>query len=465
VTTSAERAGAHLLLLASSTATAAGLIWYHDFTLAERLLVLLASIGALAALVLVARLGAALDRRVTVALIVAVLALVVTVPPRATTDTSSYAAYGRMVVHEHASPYTHAAADFPHDRVMRRVAPVWQYTKSVYGPVFVGLSAAGMSVARASRAGTRAVFQGLALLATLSMLLLLVRRGVSAVALAAFGLHPTTAAIVNGGLNDVLIGLAVLGGALLAMRRRPILAGVILALGALVKIVGLLPLAGLAAWMWWRHGRRAAGQLFGSGIAVVGLAYLAVGGTTALQPLRDAGGQRSRAAIWNGLHAPIAHLIGASTNGHLAINTARATSLTANIVILAVFVLVLLGNRRRFTAAEVALLGPLVFLVGAAYALPRYAGWGIGAAALTVRSWYARLLLGWAALLQLVYLRAGPVHSAPGAAQLLWLDRFGVPVLGALTLAGLLITAARANRTDSSSSSGANQAFVHQRAL
>ena len=464
MTTLAERAGAHVLLLASSTATAAGLIWYHDFTLAGRLLVLLASIGALAALVLVARLGAALDRRVTVALIVAVLALVVTVPPRATTDTSSYAAYGRMVVHEHASPYTHTAADFPHDRVMRRVAPVWQHTKSVYGPVFVGLSAAGMSVARASRAGTRAVFQGLALLATLSMLLLLVRRGVSAVALAAFGLHPTTAAIVNGGLNDILVGLAVLGGVLLAMRRRPVFAGVILALGALVKIGGLLPLVGLAAWMWWRHGRRAAGQLLGAGVTVVGLAYLVVGGTTALQPLREAGHQRSRAAMWNGLHDPIAHLIGASTNGgHLAIDTARATSLIANLVILAVFVFVLLANRRRFSAAEVALLGPLVFLVGAAYALPRYAGWGIGAGALTVRSWYARLLLGWAALLQVVYLRPGPVHTAPGAAQLLWLDRYGVPALGALTLVGLLIAAARANSSDGGTR--ANPAFVHQRVV
>lgn len=461
MTTSAERAGAHLLLLASSTATAAGLIWYHDFTLAERLLVLLASIGALAALVLVARLGAALDRPVTVALIVAVLALVVTVPPRATTDTSSYAAYGRMVVHEHASPYTHAAADFPHDRVMRRVAPVWQHTKSVYGPVFVGLSAAGMSVARASRAGTRAVFQGLALLATLSMLLLLVRRGVSAVALAAFGLHPTTAAIVNGGLNDVLIGLAVLGGVLLAMRRRPVVAGVILALGALVKIGGLLPLVGLAAWMWWRHGRRAAGELLGAGVAVVGLAYLLVGGTTALQPLREAGRQSSRAAMWNGLHDPIAHLIDAST-----IDAARVTSLIANLVILTVFVFVLLANRRRFSAAEVALLGPLVFLVGAAYALPRYAGWGIGAAALTVRSWYARLLLGWAALLQVLYLRPAPVHKAPGAAQLLWLDRFGVPALGALTLVGLLIAAARAAHANSSDGgTRANPAFVHQRVV
>ena len=56
-------------------------------------------------------------------------------------------------------------------------------------------------------------------------------------AVAFLAVNPVTViAVVNGGHNDALIGLALIGGVLLVAAKRPAWAGAVMALGVLVKI-------------------------------------------------------------------------------------------------------------------------------------------------------------------------------------------------------------------------------------
>src|SRR5439155_3444405 len=117
-----------------------------------------------------------LTRRVVLAAAVASAGVAVIAPPVGSTDVASYAVYGRMVAAHHASPYTRVPADFPNDPWYPRMATFWHHTGSVYGPVFVAASAAGMAWAGGSQLKGRLFFQLLAALAFLGCLLLVDRR-------------------------------------------------------------------------------------------------------------------------------------------------------------------------------------------------------------------------------------------------------------------------------------------------
>src|SRR5438067_2175689 len=92
------------------------------------------------------------------------------------------------------------------------------------------------------------------------------------------------ASVVNGGHNDALLGLTVLGGAF-AAPAHPIIAGLVLGAGASIKVVGFLPLAAVAAWAWYRRGVRHALTLVASGLALVVVGYMFAGGKNTLGPL------------------------------------------------------------------------------------------------------------------------------------------------------------------------------------
>src|SRR5260221_843738 len=65
-------------------------------------------------------------------------------PARSSKDIYAYIMYGRIVAAHHASPYVHVPAEYPNDPALQRVQDSFKNTKSVYGPVFTGVSAAGM---------------------------------------------------------------------------------------------------------------------------------------------------------------------------------------------------------------------------------------------------------------------------------------------------------------------------------
>src|SRR5205085_7125950 len=131
---------------------------------------------------------------------------------------------------------------------------VWRRTKSVYGPGFTLLSAAGMKVAGSSRLAARLFFQVVAALAIGAVLFLVDRRGRDPLALAAIGLNPVIVlGVVNNAHNDALVGLPVLGAVLFVASERPVAAGLVAAAGALVKVSPLLHGAAPGRRLWHRR--------------------------------------------------------------------------------------------------------------------------------------------------------------------------------------------------------------------
>ncbi len=107
------------------------------------------------------------------------------------------------------------------------------------------------------------------------MLWLIWRRTRSAAALAWLGLHPLLGpVIVNGGHNDIAIGLAVLVAAMLVRRRRGWAAGIVIGVAALIKLTTLLALVGVVLWGWRRRERRVAVTATIAATAVLLLGYL-----------------------------------------------------------------------------------------------------------------------------------------------------------------------------------------------
>ena len=244
-----------LVLLVVATATI--VVGYDRIGPRGRIAAALVAFAAFGGLLLPAlRAQVLTTRRVAVAGALLV-ALAVLAPPAGSHDLWSYAAYGRLLSVHHASPFTHVPADFPHDPLLHLVARGWRHTGSVYGPGFVGLSAAGTAVTGPSELATRLFFQLVAALALVFIVFIVWRRTRSPVALTFVVLNPALILAVNGGHNDLLVGLALLGGTLLLEDGRPRRAGLVLAAGALVKLVLVLPLGALLLWTARRHRPRA----------------------------------------------------------------------------------------------------------------------------------------------------------------------------------------------------------------
>ena len=182
-------------------------------------------------------------RPATVVLLAApLLGLAVAVPPHGSHDLWSYAMYGRMVSHYHASPYRHIPAEYAGDPMRHLVT--WTHTKSVYGPVFTAVSAVLMTVAGGSTLLARLAFQGTAALALVAIVGMLWRREVSPVALALLVLNPVVViGIVNGGHNDLLVGGLALAAVYRLQQQRPVVAGALLASAGLIKVSALLAAA------------------------------------------------------------------------------------------------------------------------------------------------------------------------------------------------------------------------------
>jgi hypothetical protein len=345
-----------------------------------------------------------LTRRVVLGCSAALLMIAVIAPPQASHDVWSYAMYGRIVVDHHANPYMHAPNEYRTDPALARVDPRWRATRSVYGPVFTVLSATGMAVVGDSATGGRLYFQLLAAGAVAAALLLLARRGADAAALAWIGLNPVVLAVVAGGHNDVLVGLAALAGVLAASDDRPAIAGLALGLGCLIKISGVLPLVAVLAWLAVKHGRRAATRAAVAASTLVVAGYAIVGGRAALQPLRTAASLRSKGSFWV---FPVGwagrHILGWSATG-----AGSVTGVAAMVAIVVVAAILIAGRLHDADPALAAGGAALVYLLGGVYILPWYAGWTVMVTALGWRSRIAWLAQLQAAGLMLAYIdRAG----------------------------------------------------------
>src|SRR5437899_398545 len=188
----------------------------------------------------------ALRLRAVVIAIAVVLGVGVTMAPQRSGDVWSYAMYGRIVAVHHASPYRHVPDEYPDDPMLRFVSPAWLHTGSVYGPTFTAFSAAVAPLAGDSAARTRFLYQATAALAVAGALVLVWRRTRSPAAIAWLGLHPVIGLeVVNGGRNDALIGLGILGAILLVEREKLRASGLVTAVVTTIKATGVLAGAAL----------------------------------------------------------------------------------------------------------------------------------------------------------------------------------------------------------------------------
>lgn len=310
----------------------------------------------------------------------ALVVLCVALPPAGSRDVASYALYGRMVTEYRENPYTKVPDDHPEDPWHPEVSTRWRRTPSVYGPAFSALSVAITSAGGDHRTLVRVLFQASAGLAVLAAAMVVARLTGDAAATAFVALNPVLlASVVNGAHNDALVGLALLAACVAARRRRWVAAGLLVGLGAGVKVAAVLALPALAAWVWRRHGRRAAVTVAATATGLLTLGHLAFGPVAVLRALAEAGQQHSRSSVWN--------LPFAIAPDRLVALLAIAASIALGAVLVRRHV----DDHVPEAVVASALAG---YLLLGAYVLPWYHAWALLPAALL---WRSRLALGAAA--------------------------------------------------------------------
>jgi alpha-1,6-mannosyltransferase len=388
-------------LTAVGLTVATSILALHFGTVAEagtELALEVAALAGFAVVFLVERKAPFLSVRLVWMAAAVALTAAVALPPQGSKDVWSYAAYGRMVSQHDANPYVQRPADYPSDPAVRRMASGWRHSRTVYGPAFTGVSAAGMAAAGGSPLRERLFFQGLAALAVVGALALLQRSQAGPGAMAWVAINPALIAVVGGGHNDVLVGTAVLAGVLAVRRDRALLAGVLLGLAVLVKVSGVLPLVAVVAWAAARRGWRPAARTAVPAAAIVVAGYLLAGGATALRPVQAAAAYRSRASLWDQPAAWVAHHLGAAPLRNHSLTAAAGFAVAVAVV---VFVASRLGDADPAVIAGGA---ALLYLLGAAYVLPWYAGWALPVLALAWRSRVALVAMVQAGVLLVVYI-------------------------------------------------------------
>ncbi len=378
------------------------------------------------------------------------LAVAVVEPPVQSRDLWSYAMNGRILEHYGANPSIRTPADYPHDPLVAQVARVWRHTPSVYGPAFNVVSGGIMAVAGTALLPVRLGFQLLAALCVLACLILLIRTTRDPVVVLLVGCNPVVIIeVVNVGRNDAILALAILGGVLLATRRRLATAAVVLALAALVKIIAVAALGALLLWMWRRHGTRLAARAATIGAVVLAVPYALAGGLRALRPVAEASKRMSRASIWQlaRLGGP-EHLLGV----HDARRVGAAVGMVGPLALVVVAALAALFSLSRLDdpGPELVAIGALVaFLLAGSFVLASYAAWVIPVAAWRHRAGISRVVLVWSALLTISYQAVRPMPATPED-LVVWLASSVTLLFAAVALVTLSVAAVRRLRAPAS---------------
>jgi glycosyl transferase family 87 len=401
--TLADRAVALTLVIVSACAT--GTVLVRRFSATERAGLLTIGFVTLAFVLFRPQWRRALGMRTVLVLTMALSVLAVAYRPWDSADIWSYAAYGRMTAEYGASPYLHTPSDFPNDKVARRVKPIWQDTESVYGPLWNGISAAVMRATGTDARATRIAFQSLAALSVFLAVLLIARRTRDPAAAALIGLNPLIIySVVNGGHNDALVGLALLAGVLLATRERFALAGLAIAVAALVKVVALLGLAALVVWVWRKRGLRPAAITTAITGGAFSLGYALSGGLDGLAPLREARFHISHNSIW--LLADSegrTNLFGLGRFYRFSSDYLNSAATISTVVVLVLAAVLVWGRLRDRTPALVVGSALVAYLLAGTYILPWYAAWVLPVLVLEWRTGLTKLVLAQSALYLVVY--------------------------------------------------------------
>ena len=214
---------------------------------------------------------------------------------------------------------------------------------------------------------TRLFYQGLAAAALAAACVMIWRRTRSAGAVAFLALNPVVALyLVNGGRNDILVGVAILAAVTFAARGRDTAAGIAAGMGVLIKLTGLVGLVALVASTAATRGKRPATRVTLASAGVLAMGYAIVGVHALFTPLQTAGARFSAGSLWRllprvGLRLPSPHFV---------------------LAVLAVIVALVIARTARAGSAACVTAALTTLTAGAAYTLAGYAGWALPTAAL-----------------------------------------------------------------------------------
>jgi hypothetical protein len=270
--------------------------------------------------------------------------------------------YGRIVTEHHHNPFASYPMHFEGDPMRRHVNPLWQRTPDIYGLGFTVVMAGLAPVIGESNFLVRFTYQLVALAAVGAMLWLLWRRTRNPAVLAFVGLHPLLAiSVVNGGHPDALVALGVLVGLMLAIDRRPALAGIAFAFAASVNFTALVAAGVLFVWAFRRWNRDEVTKFAGIVVAFGALPYLLMAGW--LQNAHEHSGLISRQSVWNAI-------------GSFVSNADLLRSLASNgatIVAGALLLVIAVRHTSRGTPELAIAAGLASFLVASSWVMPWYA--------------------------------------------------------------------------------------------
>jgi hypothetical protein len=355
-------------------------------------------------------------------------------PLHGSRDLYLYDAYGRALGVHHMNPFTEPPSKLQ-DPVEDLVAPRWHSQPSLYGPGFVSGAAVVAVAAGTSELAIRLAWQAVAAAAALVAVALVARTTRDPAAVVALGASPVLLLAVNDAHNDVLLATLLLAAVLLVRRSQVLGGGGVAAIALSVKLVVLVPLAGLATWIAVQRGHRAAARFAGPVVGAVSIAYLLAGGGRALEPLRLSSGNDSRFALWQHLRATrMEELLSRGVRDRVALETVRAEMASWALVLgIVVLVVVLWRFRHAVRPAEVCVAAGLVGLLSSVYVMPWYAAVLVPVAATVWSSRAARLAWVQGAFMVLAYAE-GTGHDPTGPLGML-LERHAPMIVTAMLVA------------------------------
>jgi len=185
----------------------------------------------------------------------------VLLPASFTTDIFNYALYGEMPVFYAANPFIHTPGEFPQNPLFYMIPTYWHDAPSVYGPLWIdlsaGIAAAFRSVALADELLAYRLIANLAHGVNATLVWQIARRirpAAAPAAALAYAWNPLLLLEFSmNGHNDVLMLTLLLGACLTAMERHWKLAALLLGLSIATKYTSALVALPLLVWTARQH--------------------------------------------------------------------------------------------------------------------------------------------------------------------------------------------------------------------
>jgi alpha-1,6-mannosyltransferase len=309
-------------------------------------------------------------------------------PPVFSRDVYSYIAQG-LLAHHAFNPYHVAPSALGHGRSFASIAHVWRNTASPYGPLFVSLSRATVTVAGRSLDAQVIAFRALELLGVAGIMVFLPRLARRlgtdpGIALWLAALSPLALfSYIASGHNDALMVGLLVAGVALAMEDRLALGVALCAVGALIKLPAALAIVFIAVVAFRRAPADDRWRVFvktvvvpcvvlviGTVLAGYGWTWLTLAALHVPAELRILATPSVSLGVFLGT---IAHDIGIPVSRSVVVST---TQLVSGLLVVA-GTLWLLWNTHRSNVVRFIGLALLLFAVGSPTLWPWYLIWGV----------------------------------------------------------------------------------------